>query len=150
MVFAKLEDAPLYRGIHPRLDRALERLNPAFLAAVGHERQELEGEALTVTRFDVETSADEARLFEYHARYIDIFVEATGCERVDLAPQEQLSLQAHSGDYWGCTGQAEQSLLLSPGHFLVLFPGEGHRPGMAADTPASIGRIVFKVLYKEN
>lgn len=149
MIYAKLTDAPAYRGIHPRLDRALALLNPDFLAAVGHERQELEGEALTVTRFDVETSVDEARLFEYHARYIDIFVEAAGCERVDLASPEQLTVQAHSGDYWGCAGQAEQSLILRPDRFLVLFPGEGHRPGMAAGEPAPIGRIVFKILYKE-
>lgn len=150
MIYAKLADASAYRGIHPRLDRVLELLTPEYLATVGTERQELEGEALFVTRFDVQSSTDEARLFEYHRRYLDVFTVVGGCERVDVTAPEALSVSAHSGDYWGGSGEAEQSVYLAPGSFLVLFPGDAHRPGMAVDEPGPVSRIVFKILYKEN
>ncbi len=149
MIYAALEDAPRYRGILPRLDRALSLLTPAFLASAGTQRQSLEGEALYVTRFDIETSADEVRLFEYHRRYLDLFVCAAGEERVDLAAPSALTLREQNGDYWGGTGSPEQSLILTPGRFLVLFPGDAHRPGMAVDTPQKVSRIVFKILIEE-
>ena len=150
MICASLTDAAAYRGIHPRLDRVLELLTPDFLAGVGTQRCELEGEALYVTRFDVSTSADESRLYEYHRRYLDVFVTVRGRERVDLASPSALELREQTGDYWGGAAEAAQSVLLAPGRFLVLFPGDAHRPGMAVDRPEDISRIVFKVLYKEN
>ena len=145
MILARLEDASCYRGIHPQLDRALALLTPDFLSGVGTERQLLDGEALYVTRFDVSTVTDEARLFEYHRRYLDIFTLAEGCERVDIAEPGALSLQEQHGDAWLGAGEAEQGVILRPGSFLVLFPGDAHRPGMAAVEPQAISRIVFKV-----
>lgn len=145
MIYANLTDAACYCGINPRLDRALELLTPEFLASVGTRRQEIEGESLYVTRFDVETSSDEGRLFEYHRRYLDIFVTVQGEERVDISTPGALTVTEQRGDYWGCAGKAEQSVQLSPGRFLVLFPGDAHRPGMAAEKPEGISRIVFKI-----
>jgi YhcH/YjgK/YiaL family protein len=149
MIYAQLKDAPAYRGIHPRLDRVLELLTEEFLAGVGTERRELDGEKLFVTRFDVSTTADDTRLFEYHRRYLDVFVCMRGSEWVDLAKPEALTLREQHDDYWGASGEAEQGILLKPGSFLVLFPGDAHRPGMAAAQPEAISRIVFKILYKE-
>ena len=145
MIYGQLTDAPAYRGIHPRLDRVLELLTPDYLASVGTERRELDGEALFVTRFDVSTVRDEARLFEYHRRYLDVFTLAEGCERVDIARPEALTLREQREDYWGCAGEAEQSVILRPGSFLVLFPGDAHRPGMAPAQPEAVSRIVFKI-----
>ena len=150
MIYAKLSDAKAYMGIHPRLDRALALLTEDFLATVGTERQSLEGDALFVTRFDVSTSADETRSFEYHRRYLDIFTLAKGAERVDIAAPGELEVTVQSGDFWGCKGTAEQSVTLTPGSFLVLFPGDAHRPGMAAAELEDISRIVFKILIEED
>lgn len=149
MICAKLSDAGQYRGIHPRLDRALALLSEDFLASVGTVRQELEGDALYVTRFDVQTSADEGRLFEYHRRYIDIFVLTRGQERVDIASPAAVRVTEQHGDFWGGSASAEQQVLLTPDSFLVLFPGDAHRPGMAAAEPEPISRIVFKILCQE-
>ena len=149
MIYANLSDARRYKGVHPRLDRALDLLTEDFLKTVGTERQSLEGDALFVTRFDVKTSADEGRGFEYHRRYLDIFTLAKGFERVDIATPEKLTVLEQSGDYWGCAGRAEQSVVLTPGSFLVLFPGDAHRPGMAVGEAGDISRIVFKILIEE-
>ena len=149
MIYGKLTDAKQYKGVHPRLDRALDLMTADFLQSVETERQLLEGDALFVTRFDVQTSTDEERLFEYHRRYLDIFTLTAGRERVDIATPEALTVQEQRGDYWGCKGSAEQHVILTPGSFLVLFPGDAHRPGMAALEPESISRIVFKILIEE-
>ncbi len=146
MIYATLTEAPSYRGLHPRLDRVIDLLTPEFLSSLGPERAELDGEKLFVTRFDVSTTRDESRLFEYHRRYLDVFVTVSGRERVDITRPEALALREQRGDYWGDSGAAEQSVLLSPGRFLVLFPGDAHRPGMAVAEPENISRVVFKIL----
>ncbi len=150
MICAKLYDAECYLGIHPGLDRALKLLTPEFLSTVGTVRQSIDGDALYVTRFDVITSTDESRSFEYHCRYLDIFTLAEGEERVDIATPSKLTVHEQHDDYWGCAGHAEQRVLLTPGSFLVLFPSDAHRPGMAISEPKNISRIVFKILTKEN
>ena len=44
MTCAENRDALQYRGIHPNLDLALERLAPGFLSSLGdRERRELRG-----------------------------------------------------------------------------------------------------------
>lgn len=145
MIYAKLSDAPAYRGIHPRLDRALALLTPEFLASVGTTRRELEGGDLFVTRFDVRSVTDESRLFERHESYLDIFAVTRGRERVDVAASAAMELREQRGDYWGGVCEAEQGVILQPGCFLVLFPGDAHRPGMAVDGPEELSRVVFKV-----
>lgn len=149
MIYARLSDASNYRGIHPNLDQALALLTPEFLSSVGTETQKLDGDDLFVTCFHVETSQDEKRLFEYHHSYLDIFTLVQGEERVDITQPEKLSLREQRGDYWGGEGCAEQSVILIPGRFLVLFPGDAHRPGMASDSPQCISRVVFKIRIKE-
>ena len=149
MIYAKLCDAGNYLGIHPNLDAALKLLTPEFLSTVGSVRQSIDGDALYVTRFDVSTSTDKSRSFEYHRRYLDIFTLAAGEERVDIATPGNLTVCEQHDDYWGCTGKSEQSVILTPGSFLVLFPGDAHRPGMAVTEPGNISRIVFKILINQ-
>ena len=149
MIHAKLRDAKDYLGIHPRLDRALELLTPEFLASVGTAQQNLEADALYVTRFDYETVAEAQSFFEAHRRYLDIHVMVEGCERVDLADPAGLTEFTHQGDFWGYHGEAEQSLILKPGDFLVVFPGDAHRLKIQLGDPARVSKVVFKVLVNE-
>ncbi|MBQ9648157.1 MAG: YhcH/YjgK/YiaL family protein [Oscillospiraceae bacterium] len=149
MILAKNREAAAYRGLHPRLDRALECLNDAFLATVGTETTRLDGDALYVTRFDYDTLPLDETFFEAHKRYLDIHVMLKGSERVDLAHPDGLTLFEQSGDFYGYRGAAEQSLLLRPGKFLVVFPGDAHRIKIAADKPELVSKAVFKILVYE-
>ena len=149
MILARNKDAAAYRGIHPRLDRALDCLTDEFLASVGTETQKLEGDALYVTRFDYDTVPLEETFFEAHRRYLDIHVMLKGCERVDIAHPDGLTLDQHSGDFYGYRGEAEQSVILRPGNFLVVFPEDAHRLKIMADRPEAVSKAVFKILVYE-
>ena len=151
MIHARLKDAPDYRGIHPLLDRALGCLNAEFLSGVGTERLDLEDDALYVTRFDYETVPEEESFFEAHRRYLDIHVMVKGSETVKIARPELLEEFTHEGDFWGYHGEAEQSIRLAPGDFLVVFPGDAHRLKiMTSEHPEAVSKVVFKILFKEN
>ena len=149
MILDKLTAANAYRGIHPRLDGVLDRLNEAFLATVGPETMELEGDKLYVTRFTYETLPREETFFEAHKRYLDVHLMVQGEERVELASPGGLTLFEHQGDFYAYRGEAEQSLVLRPGSFLVVFPEDAHRIKIQVNGPETVSKVVFKVLVYE-
>ena len=100
MILDKLSQAKAYRGIHPRLDAALDRLDEGFLSTVGPETQQLEGDALYVTRFTYDTLPLEETFFEAHRRYLDIHLMMEGEERVDVASPQGLTLFEQKGDFY--------------------------------------------------
>ena len=149
MILDKLSAANAYRGIHPRLDGVLDRLNEAFLATVGPETMELEGDKLYVTRFTYETLPREETFFEAHKRYLDVHLMVQGEERMELASPGGLTLFEHQGDFYAYRGEAEQSLVLRPGSFLVVFPEDAHRIKIQVNGPETVSKVVFKVLVYE-
>ena len=146
MILDKLTAAQAYRGIHPRLDRALELLTPEFLATVGTERQSIEGDAsmspaLTLTPRRTRRALRVPPPLSGH-------LHRAGEERW-ISPPERPDARA-AGRLLGLRGRGRAERDPHPGSFLVLFPGDAHRPGMAVDRAESISRIVFKILNKEN
>ena len=150
MILGKNREAGNYRGLHPRLDRALAMLGDEDLAAVGTETRYLDGDALYVTRFDYETLPPEETFFEAHRRYLDIHIMLRGCEGVELAHPDTLEQFEHKGDFYAYRGAAEQKLILRPGSFLVVFPEDAHRiKMMTGECPEPVSKVVFKILFKE-
>lgn len=149
MILDKLSAAQAYRGIHPRLDAVLDRLNEEFLSTVGHETMKLDGDALYVTRFTYDTLPLEDTFFEAHKRYLDVHLMMEGQERVELASPSGLDLFEHKDDFYAYRGDAEQSLVLRPGAFLAVFPEDAHRIKIAMDKPETVSKVVFKVLVYE-
>jgi len=149
MIHAKLKDAASYRGIHPMLDRALELLYDEYLDSVPYETRYIEGEALYVTRFDYETIALEDSFFEAHRRYLDIHIMVSGEERVDISHPDGLSLFEHKDDFYAYRGEAEQSLTLKQGDFLVVFPGDAHRIKVSIGDAKPVSKVVFKLLVND-
>ena len=65
---------------------------------------------------------------------------------MDIAHPEGLTLYENKGDFYGYRGDAEQSVILRPGDFLVVFPGDAHRLKIAVDQPEAVSKVVFKIL----
>ena len=147
MIYAKNSDALSYRGIHPNLDLALERITPEFLASVGEQRVELKGGDVYATRFTYETVPEAESFFEAHKKYLDIHIMADGSEGVEIAPPESLAEfdRVEANDFYAYRGEGDYKLTLSPGDFLVVFPGDAHRIKMQTGGPETVTKVVFKI-----
>ena len=148
MIYAKNQEALVYRGIHPNLDLALEHITPEFLASLRDgQRVELQGDQVYCTRFTYETIPQEESFFEAHRRYLDIHIMVEGEERVDVNRPEDLVLtEAQEGnDFYAYQGESWHSAVLRPGAFLVVFPGDAHRIKVQVDGPRTVSKAVFKV-----
>lgn len=147
MIYAKNKDALAYRGIHPNLDLALDHITPEFLASVGPERVELKDGDVYATRFTYQTIPAEESFFEAHKKFLDIHIMVQGSEGVEIAPPESLEEfdRTESNDFYAYRGLGHYKLALSPGDFLVVFPGDAHRIKMQADGPETVTKAVFKI-----
>ena len=148
MIIAKRSDAATYRGIHPELDKALSLLTDDFLATVTAETRYLDGEKLYVTLNEYETLPLEDTFYEAHKRYLDIHVLVKGEERVDLASPAGLEEFEHRGDFTAYHGAAEQTVILDPSNFLVVFPDDAHRIKIQTNGPSAVSKAVFKILFE--
>ena len=152
MIIAKKTHALCYRGIHPRLDKALELLqDDAFIASVtGPDKVFIEGDALYAFRNDYSTVPYEETFFEAHRKYLDIQMVVSGQERCDVADPATLGEPfREKTDFKGYHGEAEQSVILRQDNFMIVFPGDAHRLKIAVDQPETISKVVFKVLVYE-
>ena len=151
MIYAKHKDAPAFRGIHPNLDLALAHITPEFLASVGPERVELKGGDVYATRFTYETVPEDESFFEAHRKYLDIHIMTAGSEGVEIAPPEVLSEfdRVEANDFYAYRGQGDYKLTLTPGNFLVVFPGDAHRIKMRLNEPETVSKVVFKIKIYE-
>ena len=147
MIYAKHKDALAYQGIHPNLDLALAHITPEFLASVGPERVELKGGEVYATRFTYETIPAEESFFEAHKKFLDIHIMTEGSEGVEIAPPETLTEfdRVEANDFYAYRGKGDHKLTLSPGDFLVVFPGDAHRIKMQLGGPKIVSKVVFKV-----
>lgn len=147
MIYAKCKDALAYRGIHPNLDLALNHITPEFLASVGSERVKLKGSDIYATRFTYETVPEEESFFEAHRKYLDIHIMVEGSEGVEIAPPEALDEfdRVEANDFYAYRGKGDYRLVLSPGSFLVVFPGDAHRIKMQLGGPETVSKVVFKI-----
>ena len=150
MIYAKNSDALTYRGIHPNLDMALERITEEFLSSVGEERVEIKGSDVYATRFTYETIPEEESFFEAHKKYLDSHIMTEGSEGVEIAPPETLTEfdRVEANDFYAYRGEGQYRLVLSPGDFLVVFPNDAHKIKMHVDGPETVTKAVFKVRIK--
>lgn len=146
MIVANIQNKAEYYGIHPELDKALDCLTPEFLEQAATKKTLLDGENLFVTKFHLETVPEEETFFEAHRKYLDIQVVIRGQERVQIAHPSTLTLTEHRDDFYGYTGTGEQTVVLRPGNFLIVFPGDAHRLKMPVEAPGEqFTRVVFKI-----
>ena len=146
MIVANIQNKAEYYGIHPELDKALDCLTPEFLEQAATEKTLLDGENLFVTKFHLETVPEEETFFEAHRQYLDIQVVTQGQERVEIANPDTLILTEHRGDFYGYTGTGEQTVVLRPGNFLIVFPGDAHRLKLpVGESGKPFTRVVFKI-----
>jgi len=146
MITDRIAHAALYSPLSPRIARAVEYLQQTDLAALQPGTYELEGRHLYVIVQEYTTKPRDQGRWEAHCRYADLQVVAEGTEAIGYAPMTRLEQESYdqSRDDVALSGQGE-FITLDSGCFMLLWPGEGHMPGIAIGDPAPVKKIVIKI-----
>lgn len=139
----------LSAGLHPVLQQALTQAVAAKPQDKAPGRYELQGDTIFMNVMQFATQSPEQKKAELHQQYIDIQVLLSGEERIlfGMTGSARQCEEMHIAEDYQLCGEIhdEQAITLIPGTFAIFMPGEPHKPGCVAGTPAEIKKVVVKV-----
>ena len=149
MICDTLEHLNRYRGIHPNFDTAIDYLTAYHVA---HDltdlplgRTEVDGENVFINVMEADLHPDEGSHLEYHRKYADLQIDLTGGEGWGFTTNAGTEVGAFSGDIGFQDSPDVVSGSLGEGRFVLFFPGELHRPGVARAECAHVRKAVIKI-----
>ncbi|MBQ5657435.1 MAG: YhcH/YjgK/YiaL family protein [Bacteroidaceae bacterium] len=148
MIYDKLANINRYYGLNPNLDCAIDYISGNFDEMPDHV--DLNGNDVYGNIFTYSTVPEQESFFEAHALYADIQIMRDGSERVAVSDISVLNEdEAHPDrDFWALSGTEEVTIVLAPGSFLIVMPGDAHKLKMQIGESAVVTKSVFKVKVK--
>ena len=145
MVIDKKENLRNYVSLNPLFAQAIAYLESTDLDAQEIGKVKLQGDDLVVNFAMANPKTKEEAKLETHNRFIDIQIPLSGVEVMGYTPRADLSEAEYNEekDVTFYPGLAENYLTIKPGMFAILFPEDGHAPGV---TPEGLKKVIVKVL----
>jgi biofilm protein TabA len=146
MIIDRLSNAHLYEHLSPRIKRAFDYLRRIDLAPLTPGRHDIEADTLYMMLSQYETKPRPQGVWEAHRRYIDLQVVVHGTEQIGYNHVSRLKAGTYEldRDFVPLAGDGD-FLTLTTGDFMLLFPEDGHMPGIASGAPNSVKKAVFKI-----
>ena len=151
MVYDKIDNIEIYKGLSPDIYEALKFLQNATPSTPTGVIQLNPRVKAIVSEY--ETKAVNENGYEAHKRYIDIQALLEGEEMIACLPIEWLQeTKPYSEDcdaaFYAADITPQPSFLtLRPGFFTILFPQDGHMPQLSITTPTHVKKVVIKVAF---
>ena len=150
MILDRFENAKLYKGIHPGIDRVLEEASKACPCCFPQEKVVLEEDKVFMNPNAYLTHVAEGASFEAHKKFIDVMCMIEGEETIYVKNTDELSEITkeydEEKDYLLAKFDADHTpVLLKAGYFCILFPQDAHAPGCVAREPMPVKKFVGKV-----
>ncbi|MBE6701631.1 MAG: DUF386 domain-containing protein [Ruminococcaceae bacterium] len=138
------------------------KINPYFARAI-EDTKKIIAEKTEVGKYIIEEDkyfymvqeyeakeVDEGK-FEVHEKFIDIQVVVEGEEEMRFdKPERLLPGKEPKGDnkYFKIDSDTADKVVLTPGDFAIIYPGEAHAPGLKfSEEKKNVRKIVFKIAY---
>ena len=150
MICDTLSNLHLYKDLQKNLDTAIDFLEAHPLDTLPLGRTEVDGDNVFINTMDADLKpAPEDGRAEYHKLYADLQVDLTGGEGWGYATVSGTELEAYKPDigFKACPDAA--SGVLGEGRFVLFFPGEPHKPGIAQPECKHVRKAVVKIKMED-
>lgn len=146
MVTDTIHNAALYKQAAPGIATALDYLASHDFTATEPGRFELDSGCYAIVQ-DYTTKSAEEKRWEAHRAYIDVQFIVSGTELIGYTPLDGLTeVEAYNPDKDIIWFEGSGGFLNMPaGSFMILYPDEGHMPGVSVSEPAQVRKVVVKV-----
>ena len=152
MICDALEHLDRYCGLHRNLDTAIDYLTAYHVA---HDlsdlplgRTEVDGENVFINVMEADLSPDSTRL-EYHKKYADLQIDLTGGEGWGYETAPGTEVEPYQPDIGKKDSEDAVFGALGEGRFVLFFPGELHKPGVARPGCAHVRKVVIKIRMED-
>ena len=153
MICDKIENLSRYAKSFPNADKVIAFLEKCAAAAPAPGKYELDGKKLFVNVQQYSPKVFNPEKLEYHRNYIDIQLLFAGEEKLYYAPLDGKETVIPYDSEKDCGmkripgPEAGTEVRLVPGNFVLLYPDEGHLPGVG-DPAANVVKAVVKIAVK--
>ena len=153
MICDTLQHLDRYRGFHKNLDTAIDYLaaytTAHLLAELPLGRTEVDGENVFINVMDAQLHDDADSHPEYHHLYADLQIDLIGGEGwgYETAPGEEIG--SFTGDIGFRASPDAVRGSLGEGRFVLFFPGELHKPGVARPGCSKVRKAVIKIRMED-
>ena len=146
MIFDNIINANTYAHLSPRIQQAFDYLQNTDLAALAVGRYELDGKNLFILVQEYSSKPLAAGKWEAHKRYIDLQYIVSGVEKMGFAPITRLTLGEYNPDkdFQALSGEGV-FVPMQAGDYMLLWPQDGHMPGIAIGEPVPVKKVVVKI-----
>lgn len=150
MIFDSINNANLYSLPGGRLSRALKFLKETDFTKLPEGRHEIDGNDIYAIVSDYDTKDADGVYPEAHRIYTDIQYVVTGCELIGFASFNNPEIQKEYDEEkdFALYNAPVSYFKLEAGMFMVLFPGELHKPGIKDGKTERVMKVVIKIREK--
>ena len=144
----------LYRGLAENLDQTIDYIANTDLTGIPEGRHVIYEERLlaSVTKYVTGDPLDIP--FEAHRRYMDLQYLVEGEESIFWMPMTTaLTTEPRLADTYSVEKdvvlfhrEGGTRIHLTPGVFCIFFPMDAHKPKCCVQKPATVRKVVFKIL----
>ena len=149
MICDTLDQLHLYKGFHKNLDTAIEFLAAPPLDTLPLGRTEVDGDEVFINVMDADLKPHTGSHAEYHRLYADLQIDLTGGEGWGYTTLPGEEAGEFTGDIGFRTSPDAVSGTLGEGRFVLFFPGELHKPGVARPGCAHVRKAVIKIRMED-
>jgi len=149
MICDTLEHLSLYQGFHKNLDTAITFLAACDLNTLPLGRTEVDGENVFINVMDADLQPMEGSHPEYHRLYADLQLDLTGGEGWGYETEPGTEVKPYSPDIGLKDSPDAVTGTLGGGRFVIFFPGELHRPGIAQPDCKNVHKAVVKIRMED-
>lgn len=147
MIYDKLANITLYKGISKNLDTAIQYLSTHDLNQLPLGKTSVDGDLVYINVMETKAQPLEERKYEVHKNYLDIQIDLIGTERVDTGDFHKVTLENYNTEADVAVAYSDDvaSCILGPGNFIICMAREPHKPNIAVSEDTFLKKAVVKV-----
>ncbi len=149
MIYDNISNIELYKKFDKRLYAVLSILRDSDFLSVPVGRVEILDNETFANITELQTTLQD-KDYEAHKNYIDVFYVVTGEAKVFVTSRNLCSVTVPYNaekDVERLCGEKLSEVILCSGMFLVCFPNDVHKPGIAVGEGAE-GKVIKQVVIK--
>lgn len=147
MIYDKISNMKLYKGMNRNLDTAIDFITSHNLNELPLGKTVIDGDNVFINVMETSACPIEERQYEFHKNYMDIQMDIEGVERVDTGDCADTQ-QLNYNEEWDVGNVAASDLgscLIGKDNFIICMVGEPHKPNIAVSDERSLKKAVCKV-----
>ena len=149
MICDTLNHPHLYKGFHKNLDTAIAFLAAHPLDTLPLGRTEVDGDEVFINTMDAALKPHADSHAEYHHLYADLQIDLTGSEGWGYETAPGTEVKPYAPDIGFQDSPDAVFGTLGGGRFVLFFPGELHKPGVAQPDCRNVRKAVVKIKMED-